>query len=105
MGVPLSDSNHGDMFLRVKGAKGDITGESIDQSHKDEIDVLGWSWGMQAKASLAPGNEPTGRTTLRELKIIKRIDRSSPALMSASRRNEVLKEVALTVRKAGSTQM
>jgi type VI protein secretion system component Hcp len=44
----------GDMFLSVKGAKsGPIKGESQDTAHPDEIEVLGWSWGMQGKATSA----------------------------------------------------
>ena len=31
-----------DMFIKI----GDLKGESSDKSHKDEIDVLAWSWGM-----------------------------------------------------------
>ena len=30
-----------DMFLKISGIKG----ESTDSKHKDEIDVLSWSWG------------------------------------------------------------
>ena len=37
----------GDMFLMVKGAKGGvIKGEAQDDSHKAEIDIVSWSWGM-----------------------------------------------------------
>ena len=32
-----------DMFLKIDGIKG----ESKDSKHKDEIDVLAWSWGLQ----------------------------------------------------------
>lgn len=31
-----------DIFIKI----GDIKGESMDKAHKDEIDVLNWSWGM-----------------------------------------------------------
>ena len=31
-----------DYFLQIEG----IDGESTDKDHKDEIDVLAWSWGM-----------------------------------------------------------
>ena len=31
-----------DMFLKI----GDIKGESTDDKHKGEIDVLAWSWGL-----------------------------------------------------------
>ncbi len=94
-------SGSGDMFLSVKGARtGAIKGESQDQQHKGEIDVLGWSWGMQAKASLNPGTA-TGPVAVNELKIVKKVDSASTALMSALRTNEPLKEAVLTVRKSG----
>ena len=38
--------------------------------HKNEIEVLGWSWGMQGKPSLG-GGSATGKATMRELRIIK----------------------------------
>ena len=42
-----SGSGSGDLFFKVKGAKhGLIKGESQDDEHKDEIEVLSWSWGM-----------------------------------------------------------
>ena len=42
------------MFLKVQG----VTGESADAEHKGEIEVVSWSWGMQASASVAAGNLP-----------------------------------------------
>ena len=67
----------GDMFLMVKGAKcGLIKGESQDTQHKGEIDVLSWSWGMQAKPSLG-GGAATGKASINELKILKKVDSAS----------------------------
>jgi type VI secretion system secreted protein Hcp len=106
VGVPLSDSaasraGAGDMFLSVNGARhGQISGEAHDEKHKNEVEVLGWSWGMQGKASLGGGGA-TGKATMRELRIIKRVDKSSTALMAALRTNEAIKTAVLTVRKAG----
>lgn len=89
----------GDMFLKIDGARqGAIKGEAQDASHKDEIDVLAWSWGMQGNYL---HGQATGKTAVRELKVAKRVDRASTALMAALRGNEVLKEAVLTVRKAG----
>src|SRR5919204_3930169 len=80
----------GDMFLLVKGAKtGLIKGESNDRKHKDEIEVLRWSWGMQARPSLG-GGLATGKASVNDLKIVKRVDKASTALMSALRTNEVI---------------
>ena len=91
----------GDMFLSVKGAKsGMIKGEAQDAIHAEEIDVISWSWGMQAKQSLGTAL-PTGRATVNELKIVKRLDSASTPLMQALRSNEVITKAVLTLRKAG----
>jgi type VI secretion system secreted protein Hcp len=93
------------MFLSVKGAAhGVINGESQDDKHKGEIDVLAWSWGIQGKPSLG-GGTASGKATVRELKVVKRVDKASTALMSAVRTNEVIKEAVLTLRKAGKTAL
>ena len=95
----------GDMFLSVKGAQhGKINGEAQDQKHQDEIEVLGWSWGMQGKSSLGGGTS-SGKVTVRELRIIKRVDKASTALMSALRINEVINEAVLTLRKQGKSPL
>jgi len=90
------------MFLMVKGAKcGLIKGEAQDDVHKGEIEVLRWSWGMQAKSTLGGGGA-TGKASVRELRVVKRIDSASTALMSALRTNEPIQKAVLTLRKAGS---
>jgi type VI secretion system secreted protein Hcp len=95
----------GDMFFKVKGAKhGDINGEALDQKHKNEIEVLSWSWGMQGKPSLG-GGSASGKATMRELRIVKKVDKASTALMSALRTNELIKEATLTLRKVGTSKL
>jgi type VI secretion system secreted protein Hcp len=95
----------GDMFLSVKGSKsGVIKGESQDQAHLKEIDVLSWSWGMQAKALLGGGGA-SGKATVHELKVVKKIDAASTPLMAALRSNEMITKAVLTVRKAGKTAL
>src|SRR5262245_39202790 len=91
------------MFLMVKGARhGLIKGESQDDVHKGEIDVVSWSWGMQAKASLG-GGTASGKSSINELKVLKRVDSASWALMQALRTNEPIQKAVLTLRKAGKT--
>jgi type VI secretion system secreted protein Hcp len=95
----------GDMFLMVKGAKhGLIKGESQDTAHKGEIDVLSWSWGMQARPTLGGGGA-SGKATINDLKIVKRLDSASTALMGALRTNEPIQKAVLTLRKAGKGQL
>ena len=94
------------MFLAVLGARaGKINGESQDHGkHKDEIEVLAWSWGMQGKPSLG-GGTAAGKATMRELRITKKVDKASTALMAALRTNELIKEATLTLRKIGKTPL
>ena len=103
--TPPASSGVGDMFLMVKGAKhGLIKGESQDAQHKGEIDVLSWSWGMQGKPSLG-GGTATGKATINDLRIVKRVDSASTALMLALRTNEPIQKAVLTLRKAGKSQV
>jgi len=93
------------MFLMVKGAKhGLIKGESQDDQHKGEIEVVSWSWGMVAKASIG-GGTATGKATINDLRIVKRVDSASTALMGALRTNEPIQKAVLTLRKAGKSQL
>src|SRR5215216_5973188 len=93
------------MFLSVNGARlGKISGEAHDEKHKNEVEVLAWSWGMQGKPSLG-GGVASGKATIRELRITKRVDKSSTALMSALRSNELINEATLTLRKIGKTPL
>lgn len=89
-----------DMFLKATGQRtGEIVGESNDKSFPNQIDVIDWSWGMSAPSAVT--GQRTGRVLLRELKIVKAVDKSSTALMSVMNTNELLTTVVLSVRKAG----
>ena len=90
----------GDMFLKVDGIKGD----SQDTTHTNEIDVVNWSWGMRSNTSMG-GAGASGKSTVNELKITKRVDNASTALMSVMRNNGNIKKVVLTVRKAGGNPL
>jgi type VI secretion system secreted protein Hcp len=87
------------MFLKVDGLRqGAIKGEARDAGHKDEIDVLSWSWGMEGNQV---HGQVTAKTSVRELRVRKRVDKASTGLMSALRNNELIKKAILTVRKSG----
>ncbi len=88
------------MFLKVQG----VTGESADAEHKGEIEVVSWSWGMQASVSAATG-EAHGRSTITELEVVKRVDQSSPTLMLFLKTNKLVGQARLVVRKAGQTPL
>ncbi len=95
----------GDMFLMIESARqGPIKGEAQDETHQDEIEVIFWSWGMQAQSALG-GAGPSSKASFNELRIVKHVDRASTGLMAAMRNNDLIKKAVLTVRKAGGTAL
>jgi len=84
------------MFIKIDGIKG----ESQDDKHKDEIDVLSWNWGLEQSGATHPGGGGgAGRVSVRDLSITKRADRATPQLMLACASGQHVKEALLTVRK------
>lgn len=101
----MAENNYKDMFLRVETARqGIIKGESRDDSHFEEIDVLAWSWGMHTDASMSSAAAGS-KATAKLLHVEKAVDSASTALMSAMRNNETIKKAQLTIRKAGKGQL
>jgi type VI secretion system secreted protein Hcp len=94
---------HEDFFLKLDTEKGGaVKGEAQDSEHKDEIEVIGWSWAMTAATS-ATGMRK-GRATVHQLVVRKWTDSSSTALMGAVARNDKIKSAVLTARRAGKGQ-
>lgn len=89
-----------DLFFKI----GDIKGESQDDKHKDEIEVLSWSWGMVQPGSMASGGGGgMGKVSFSDLTFAHYVDKATPNLMKACATGEHIKEATLTVRKAGKT--
>lgn len=89
-----------DMFIKI----GDIKGESMDDKHKDEIDVLAWSWGGSQSGSLHTGSGGgAGKVSIQDMTFTKWLDKSSPVLFQTMCEGKHIKETVLTVRKAGGT--
>jgi len=87
-----------DMFIKIEG----VDGESTDSGHRDEIDVLAWSWGMtRGGAAKGASRRPPG-TELSDLSLTKYLDKATPGLLQACANGKVLPKATLTVRKAGS---
>ncbi len=87
-----------DVFLKLDGIKG----EAQDSKHKDEIDVLSWSWGMaQSGTTHMGGGGGGGKVAVQDLALTKYLDKSSPTLMKFCCNGKHIKNGTLTVRKAG----
>jgi type VI secretion system secreted protein Hcp len=90
-----------DIFAKI----GDIKGESLDDKHKNEIEVLSFSWGVTNAGSMASGGGAgAGKATFQDLSIVHRIDKASPLLMQACATGTHFKEATITHRKAGKGQ-
>jgi type VI secretion system secreted protein Hcp len=90
-----------DIFARI----GDIKGESLDAKHKDEIEVLSFSWGVTNTASIVSGGGGgAGKATFQDLSIVHHIDKASPVLMQACATGQHLKDATITHRKSGKGQ-
>ena len=90
-----------DIFAKI----GDIKGESVDDKHKNEIDVLSWSWGVTQSGSMAHGGGGgEGKAHFNDFTFTHNVDKASPVLLKACATGEHIKEATLTVRKAGKGQ-
>jgi type VI secretion system secreted protein Hcp len=90
-----------DIFAKL----GDIKGESLDDKHKDEIEVLSISWGVSNSGSMAyGGGGGEGKATFHDLSFVHRFDKASPILMQSCANGAHLKEGTITLRKAGKGQ-
>ena len=91
-----------DMFIKI----GDLKGEAQDKSHKDEIDVLAWSWGMSQSGTTHMGSgSGAGKVSVQDLSFTKYIDKSSCKLQLAVCNGKHFPEAQLTVRKAGENPL
>lgn len=90
-----------DMFLKLEG----IPGESTDSKHKEEIEVLSWSWGeTNAATGASGGGRGAGKVSMSDIVISKEVDKSTPKLALACATGEHVPEAVLTVRRAGGEQ-
>ncbi len=87
-----------DMFIKIDT----IPGESKDDKHKGEIDVLAWSWGLTQSGSFhVGGGGGSGKVNINNLSFTKWIDIASPVLLLASSNGDHIPKAVLEVRKAG----
>lgn len=90
-----------DMFLRL----GDIKGESLDSTHRDQIDIQAFQCGMSQSGSMHEGTGGgAGKVNIQNLSLTKSLDKSTPNLMMACSSGKHYPQATLTVRKAGGSQ-
>jgi len=90
-----------DIFLKIDG----IPGESTNDKHKDEIEVLSWSWGMTNAATGAPGGGGgAGKVEFQGMAFTKYLDKATPKLFEAVASGEHLSKATLSFVQAGKAE-
>ncbi len=95
-------TSHSDFFLKI----GDIKGESLDDKHKGEIDLMSFRFSVRQPggAAVVGAGGGVGKAQFGEFEFSKRIDSASAKLMLACASGQHFPEVTLTCRRAGGTQ-
>jgi type VI secretion system secreted protein Hcp len=92
-----------DTFLDLGSS---IPGESQDQTHLDQVDVLAWSWGMSNSGTThMGGGGGAGKASFQDIRLTKYVDKSSPLLMSHCANGVHIPAATLYVRKAGKVSI
>lgn len=89
-----------DMFLKIEGPE--IKGEAQDDAHKDEIDILAWSWGASQSGTTHMGKGGGGgKTNVQDMSLTKYVDSASNLLFQRVFDGDHIEKATLVVRKAG----
>jgi len=87
-----------DVFLKIEPVKGEAT----DDKHKDEIEVLSWSFGAhQTGGGHTTGGLGTGKVNVSDIHFTHLVDKASADLFLACCTGKHFDKALLTVRKAG----
>jgi type VI secretion system secreted protein Hcp len=90
-----------DYFLKIDG----IPGESLDAKHKDEIQVLSFSFGESQAGTMAfGGGGGAGKVQMQDFQFMMNVNKASPTLFLACADGRHIKQAVLSARKAGKDQ-
>jgi len=89
-----------DIFAKI----GDIKGESLDDKHKDEIEVLSFAWGLANVVPVSASGTGVGKVSFHDFSFVHNVDKASPLLMKACATGTHIKDATITHRKAGKGQ-
>lgn len=88
-----------DYFLKLDG----VQGESTADGHKDEIQILSFSWGASNVSSVAgTGGSGAGKVDLSDLNVMIFFDKSTPKFFKSVVMGQHIKTGTLTATKSGA---
>ena len=91
-----------DYFIKIDG----IPGESTDKQHKDEVEVISFSWGVtQAGPGPGGGGGGAGKASFQDLHFFARTSKASPELFLACASGQHISSAVLACRRGGKAQL
>jgi type VI secretion system secreted protein Hcp len=88
------------MFLRLEG----VEGESTDEAHEGEIDLLSIDWKTSVRVDSKGSGSGAGKVDVQDINIVKLVDKSSRDLKAAADSGARIPKATLTLRKAGGDE-
>ena len=90
-----------DYFLKIDV----VPGESQDAKHKEEIQILSFSFGERQSGTMAfGGGGGAGKVQMQDFHFMMNVNKASPKLFLVCAQGDHIKSVVLTARKAGKDQ-
>ncbi|MCI0564928.1 MAG: type VI secretion system tube protein Hcp [Nitrososphaera sp.] len=86
--IPEANAATVEYFLKVEGIKG----ESNDDGHEGEIEVISFRWGLSSEVSIGD----VGKADFQDLSVAKVQDKSSTKLFLASASAKIIDKITLT---------
>jgi type VI secretion system secreted protein Hcp len=87
-----------EMFLKLAGCDG----ESIASGHENEIELLGWNWGVTNQGSSSMGGgSGTGKASFHDLSITKYVDKATATILGNCAKGNHFATGVLVCRKVG----
>ena len=88
-----------DYFLKLDG----IEGESLDEKHKNEIQIMSWSWGASNVSSVSgTGGSGAGKVSLSDFNIMANFDKATPKFFKSVCAGTHIKTGTMSAIKAGA---
>ncbi len=96
--VPTAGAAQADYYLKLEG----VDGESASDTHKGEIDIQSFSWGVsQTAMGSTGGGAGSGKAKFDGLQVTKRIDKASPLFFLAAATGKHFPKATLVGSKDG----
>jgi len=85
-------------FLKIEGPT--VEGESVVQQHEGEIDIVSWKWHMSQSGNMHVPTGASGKVTVEDVSIVKKVDKASPILMTYCSSGKHFEKATLTCAEA-----